>query len=288
MTTAIEIQHLSKSFQTFQLQDVSFTLPTGTIMGFIGENGAGKTTTIKCLLNLLKKDRGVLKIFGLDYQKHEQKIKNDIGVVFDELLFPEMITPKQIHFIMEKVYTNWDKDYYFSLLNRLNVPATRSVKQLSRGMKMKLSIIIAMSHHPRLLILDEPTSGLDPIVRDEILDLFLQFMQNDQNSILFSSHITSDLEKIADYITFIHDGKIVFSENKDTLLYDFGIWKGTKKEALELPQDGIVRVLQHPFGVQLLVKKDKVSSSFPLEKTTIEEIMLFYVKGAKMDESFTH
>lgn len=282
---AICVQHLSKSYSNFKLQDVSFTLPAGTIMGFIGENGAGKTTTIKCLLNLLKKDSGTIEIFGLDYKKHEQKIKRDIGVVFDDLLFPEVFTPKQIHYVMEEMYAGWDKNYYFSLLEKFKIPHAKSVKELSRGMKMKLSIIIAISHHPKLLILDEPTSGLDPIVRDEILELFLQFMQDEQNSILFSSHITSDLEKIADYITFIHEGKIVFSESKDVLLYEYGIWKGTKEEALDLPEEGIVRVLKHPFGLQILVKKEEVSSSFQLEKPTIEEIMLFFVKGVGMDES---
>lgn len=284
---AIDVQHLSKTFKSFQLQDVTFTLPTGTIMGFIGENGAGKTTTIKCLLNLINKDSGDIQIFGLDYKNNEQKIKTEIGVVFDDLLFPDMYTPKQIHYVMEEMYANWDNKYYFSLLNQFKVPTTKCIKEFSRGMKMKLSIIIAISHHPKLLVLDEPTSGLDPIVRDEILDLFLQFMQNDQNSILFSSHITSDLEKIADYITFIHEGKIVFSESKDTLLYNYGIWKGTKEEAIDLPEEGIVRILEHPFGLQILVKKDEVSSSFNLEKPTIEEIMLFYVKGVKMNESIT-
>lgn len=283
---AIQVQHLSKSFQTFQLQNISFSLPAGTIMGFIGENGSGKTTTIKCILNLLKKDSGSIEIFGLDYRKHEQKIKSDIGVVFDDLLFPEMFTPKQIHYVMEEMYANWDKDYYFSLLDKFNISTTKNVKQLSRGMKMKLSIIVAVSHHPRLLILDEPTSGLDPIVRDEILELFLQFMQKEQNSILFSSHITSDLEKIADYITFIHGGNIIFSESKDTLLYDYAIWKGTKEEAVDLPEDGIVRILKHSFGLQILVKKNEVNPSFKLEKPTIEEIMLFYVKGEKPNESF--
>lgn len=284
---AIEIQHLSKSFPNFELKDVSFSLPSGMIMGFIGENGAGKTTTIKCLLNILKKDSGEIRIFGLDGVEEDQKIKQDIGVVFDDLLFPEVFTAKHIHQVMKKMYMNWDKDLYFALLKKLNVPTTKVIKEFSRGMKMKLSIIIALSHHPKLLILDEPTSGLDPIVRDEILDLFLEFMQDDEHSILFSSHITSDLEKIADYITFVHDGRIVFSENKDTLLYDYGIWKGTKEAALELPEDGIVRVMDHPFGVQMLVKRDLVSPSFELEKPTIEEIMLFYVKGEKVnDRSF--
>lgn len=279
MSNAIEVVNLNKKFQQFQLKDVSFSLPTGTIMGFVGENGAGKTTTIKSILNLLKKDSGNVTIFGLDHVANEMTIKNQIGVVFDELHFPDMLTAKEIHKIIEKVFSTWDGEYYFKLLSQLNVPSNKSIKELSRGMKMKLSIVIALAHHPKLLILDEPTTGLDPIVRDEILDLFLEFMQDENNSILFSSHITSDLEKIADYIIFIHEGEILFSENKDVLLYEFGIWKGSIVDAKDLPEHAKIRMRQNSFGVEILVKRNEVSSAFQLDKPTIEDIMLFFVKG---------
>lgn len=279
METAIQIESLSKRFSTFQLSNVSFSLPKGTIMGFIGENGAGKSTTIKCILNLLKKDRGSISIFEQNHTTNDLKWKQEIGVVFDELHFPDMLQPTHINKIMAKTFKKWDEQYFFQLLQKLNVQKNKKIKDMSRGMKMKLSIAVALSHHPKLLILDEPTSGLDPIVRDEILDLFLEFMQDEERSILFSSHITSDLEKIADYITFIHNGEILFSESKDTLLYEYGIWRGTKEEALDLPKHAIISERLNSFGLELLVKRNEVSPIFELTRPSIEDIMLFYVKG---------
>ncbi|WP_052124232.1 ABC transporter ATP-binding protein [Ureibacillus manganicus] len=279
MTNAIEIQKLRKILHSFQLKDVSFTLPKGTIMGFVGENGAGKTTTIKCILDLLKKDNGKIKLFGKEMHEDELSIKSDIGVVFDDLHFPQNLTAKKISKFMAKVFSNWDDSYYFHLLTKLKVQENKRINELSRGMKMKLSIAIALSHHPKLLILDEPTSGLDPIVRDEILDIFLDFMQEEEHSILFSSHITSDLEKIADYITFIHEGKILFCESKDTLLYDYAIWRGTVEESKDLPSESILAMRENSFGLEILVKRNEVSKAFHLYKPTIEEIMLIYVRG---------
>ncbi|MEJ9280779.1 ABC transporter ATP-binding protein [Ureibacillus thermosphaericus] len=280
MTYAIEVVNLRKTFPQFQLVDVSFQLPTGTIMGFVGENGAGKTTTIKCLLNLLQKDRGEVKLLGLDYVEHDTAIKEQIGVVFDDLYVPETLNATQINHILEKIFSNWDEAYYVELLKRFKIPIKKPIKQLSRGMRMKLSIAMALAHHPKLLILDEPTSGLDPIVRDEILDLFMEFMQDEDNSILFSTHITSDLEKIADYITFIHEGEIVFSKNKDELLYDYGIWKGTVEQSKELPEHAKVRMRKNAFGIEILVNRKEVNNAFHLDKPSIEDIMLFFVKGA--------
>lgn len=280
MTYAIEVVNLRKTFPQFQLVDVSFQLPTGTIMGFVGENGAGKTTTIKCLLNLLQKDRGEVKLLGLDYVEHDTAIKEQIGVVFDDLYVPETLNATQINHILEKIFANWDEAYYVELLKRFKIPIKKPIKQLSRGMRMKLSIAMALAHHPKLLILDEPTSGLDPIVRDEILDLFMEFMQDEDNSILFSTHITSDLEKIADYITFIHEGEIVFSKNKDELLYDYGIWKGTVEQSKELPEHAKVRMRKNAFGIEILVNRKEVNNAFHLDKPSIEDIMLFFVKGA--------
>lgn len=279
MTYAIEVTNLRKKFPEFQLIDVSFRLPAGTIMGFVGENGAGKTTTIKCILDLLHKDSGEIKIFGQDVTKHGSSIKEQIGVVFDDLYFPDTLNATQISAILEEVFSTWDESYYVNLLKQFKIPFKKPIKALSRGMKMKLSIATALAHHPRLLILDEPTSGLDPIIRDEILDIFMDFMQDENNSILFSTHITSDLEKIADYITFIHEGEIIFSKNKDDLLYDYGIWKGSLEEAEELPEDAKIRMKKNAFGVEILVNRQQASHSFQLEKPSIEEIMLFFVKG---------
>lgn len=279
MTYAIEVNRLRKEYQNFQLKDVSFRLPTGTIMGFVGENGAGKTTTIKCILDLLNTREGEVKIFGKDVREHGTKVKEDIGVVFDDIYFPDLFNAKKIGHVLDEVFSNWDNQYYVDLLKRLKVPYEKPIKQLSRGMKMKLSIASALAHHPKLLILDEPTSGLDPIIRDEILDIFMDFMQDENNSILFSTHITTDLEKIADYITFIHDGEIVFSKNKDDLLYDFGIWKGTLEEAIEIPDHAKIRMKQHAYGVEILVNRKEVNSAFPIDMPSIEDIMLFFVKG---------
>ncbi|MFJ7730387.1 ABC transporter ATP-binding protein [Lysinibacillus sp. NPDC097231] len=275
---AIEIHDLHKSFEGFSLKDVSFSVPQGTVMGFIGENGAGKSTTIKCLLNLLKKEYGEVLLFGKDIVEHEISIKNDIGVVFDELHVPETLNATQLDKFMKKVFKTWDSGFYFERLAQFKVPERKKVKELSRGMRMKLSIALALAHHPKLLILDEPTSGLDAIIRDEILDLFLAFMQDETHSILFSSHITSDLEKIADYITFIHNGEILFSESKDVLLYEYGIFKGSKEEVSAIPEHAILRKRNGAFGLEALVLKNEVHEVFPLEKPSIEDIMLFYVK----------
>ncbi|MEY9969843.1 ABC-2 type transport system ATP-binding protein [Lysinibacillus sp. RC46] len=277
---AIEVHDLHKSFEGFSLNDVSFSVPQGTVMGFVGENGAGKSTTIKCILNLLKKEYGEILLFGKDIVEHELSIKNDIGVVFDDLHVPETLNAAQLDKIMKKVFKTWDSGYYFERLAQFKVPERKKVKELSRGMRMKLSIALALSHHPKLLILDEPTSGLDPIIRDEILDLFLTFMQDETHSILFSSHITSDLEKIADYITLIHNGEILFSESKDVLVYEYGIFKGNNEEVSVIPEHAIIRKRNGAFGIEALVLKNEVNEVFSLEKPSIEDIMLFYVKGS--------
>ncbi|MDM5232284.1 ABC transporter ATP-binding protein [Lysinibacillus pakistanensis] len=277
---AIEIHDLHKSFEGFSLKDVSFSVPQGTVMGFVGENGAGKSTTIKCMLNLLKKEYGEILLFGKDIVEHELSIKNDIGVVFDDLHIPETLNATQLDKFMKKVFKTWDSSYYFERLRQFKIPEKKRVKELSRGMRMKLSIALALAHHPKLLILDEPTSGLDPIIRDEILDLFLAFMQDETHSILFSSHITSDLEKIADYITFIHNGEVLFSEGKDVLLYEYGIFKGSKEDISAIPEHAILRKRNGAFGVEALVLKNEVNEVFSFEKPSIEDIMLFYVKGS--------
>lgn len=276
---AIEVNGLYKKIKNFELRNITFAVEQGTIAGFIGQNGAGKSTTIKLLLNLLKKTTGEVLLFGLDHVAHEVVVKGDIGVVFDELHLPDSLTPIEIEKFYAKVYTRWDKEQFLTYCTRFNIDRRAKIKTLSRGTKMKLALILALSHKPKLLLLDEPTSGLDPIVRDEILDELLEFMQDETHTIFFSSHITSDLEKIADTITCIHEGQILFSEPKDVLLYEYGIWKGKSEDALAIPDNAILGKRRHSFGVELLVKKSKVSSVFELEQPTIEEIMIFTVRG---------
>ncbi|HBI7002529.1 TPA: ABC transporter ATP-binding protein, partial [Clostridium perfringens] len=229
----LEISQLSKKYSEFELNNISFSLPKGSIMGLIGRNGSGKTTIIKSLLNLIKYDSGNIKLFGTDIATLNKNIKNDIGVVFDEINFHENLTPKKISYIMSKVYSAWDTPLYTKYLFQFQLPTNKKIKEFSKGMKMKLSLAVALSHHPKLLILDEPTSGLDPIVRNEILDIFLKFTQNKENSILISSHITSDLEKIADYITFIDNGDLIFTNNKNFIINNYCIVECSKEDFLK-------------------------------------------------------
>ena len=211
---ALIIDSLTKKYRNFVLDNVSFNVPCGTIVGLIGENGAGKSTTIKAILGLIQKDAGQITILGKREKDIDFAIRNQIGVVFDGNNFPNTLTPKKLNALMKKIYPEWNENKFFSSLKRLSIPDNKKVKTFSKGMKMKLSIAVAFSHNSKLLILDEATSGLDPVVRDDILDMFLDFVQNETHSILVSSHITGDLEKIADYIVFIHNGKVIFSESK--------------------------------------------------------------------------
>lgn len=283
MIHAIDVRNLSKQFDRFQLKNIDITLPKGSIMGFIGENGAGKTTTIKLILNQLNPDSGTIQIFGLDHRNDEKEIKNDIGVVFDESYFHDNLKPAHISKIMGRIYALWDETLFYEYLNRFKLPIDKITKDLSRGMKMKLSIATALSHHPKLLILDEATSGLDPVVRNEILDLFLEFIQNEDHSILFSSHITSDLEKVADYITFLHEGEIIFSESKDQLLYDYGLLLCGAEDFKTVDNGDIIGRRENRFGHEILVRnKEKMKRKYKgltIDPVTIEDIMLFYVKG---------
>ena len=225
MNTALTITGLTKKYSHFTLDNISFSIPSGSIVGLIGENGAGKSTTINSILGLIKKDSGKITILGHDVDTLDYAVKDKIGVVFDGSNFSEELTPVKLSKVLRDIYSSWEQSYFSRLLDQLNIPATKKIKTFSKGMKMKLSIAVAFAHHPQLLILDEATSGLDPIVRDDILDMFLEFVQDEEHSILVSSHITSDLEKVADYIVFIHAGKIIFCEPKDELLERYGIIK---------------------------------------------------------------
>lgn len=254
----------------------------GSIMGFIGENGAGKTTTIKLMLNQLKADSGSIKIFNRNSIKDEKNMKEEIGVVFDESYFHENIMPKHVSKIMSHIYKNWDTELFYDYLKRFNLPDNKVTKDFSRGMKMKLSIATALSHHPKLLILDEATSGLDPVIRNEILDIFLEFIQDEEHSILFSSHITSDLEKVADYVTLIHDGEIIFSESKDALLYDYGLLLCGSSDFSTVDKGDIIGHRQNKFGHEILVRnKEQMKQKykgFTIDSISIEDIMLFHIR----------
>ena len=283
MQNALEVHSLNKSFDRFALKDVSFTLPRGAVMGFIGENGAGKTTTIKAVLGLIRKDSGDISVLGGSIE--DASIRAKIGVVFDDLHLHKTLRIRQAEKIFPHLYEDWDADLFKEYLNRFNLDAEKKIKDLSRGMRMKLSIALALSHHPELLILDEPTAGLDPVVRDEVLEIFQDFMQDENHAILFSSHITSDIDKIADYLTFIHDGEILFSVPTDELLGEAGILKCSVEEAetLDAEREGLLRVRKNQFGCEILVRsKEQFRMRHPdavIDPVTTESLMLFYARG---------
>ena len=286
MQNALEVHSLNKSFDRFALKDVSFTLPRGAVMGFIGENGAGKTTTIKAVLGLFRKDSGDISVLGGSIE--DASIRAKIGVVFDDLHLHKTLRIRQAAKIFPHLYEDWDADLFAEYLNRFNLDAEKKIKDLSRGMRMKLSIALALSHHPELLILDEPTAGLDPVVRDEVLEIFQDFMQDENHAILFSSHITSDIDKIADYLTFIHDGEILFSVTTDELLGEAGILKCSAEEAdaLDAEREGLLRIRKNQFGCEVLIRnKEQFRMRHPeavIDSVTTEALMLFYARGEEV------
>ena len=281
----LEVKNLNKKYKDFQLKNVNLSLPKGMIMGLIGENGAGKTTTIKAVLNIINTDSGEIKIFGLDNKKEEKKIKQDIGVVLDDSFLSEYLNPMDINKIMKNFYQNWDEKLYFKYIEEFKLPKNKISKDYSSGMKMKLKIAVALSHHPKLLILDEPTSGLDPVARNEILDIFQDFIQDEEHAILVSSHITSDLEHIADYITFINNGEIVLTKTKDELLDRYGIVKCSEQEFKKINKADYLKYKKNRYEYEILVEnKNEFKRKYDIQiidKPTIEEIMLIYIKGEK-------
>lgn len=283
---AIVINNLRKSYRDFSLNHISFTLPKGSIMGFVGENGAGKTTTIKAMLGLLQVDEGEISILGTDVKKLSKDMKAQIGVVFDGSNLHENMKSKNINCVMKNIYPNWDENTFIMYMKKFHLPEGKIIKEYSRGMKMKMSIAIALSHHSRLLILDEATSGLDPIAREEILDIFLDFIQDEQNTVLLSSHIISDIEKIADYVTFIHQGNIIFSESKDNLIYQHGILHCRKEDLKNIDRSFIVSIRENNFGAEALIRNKnefiRNYRQYQVEKTSIEEIMLFISRGKEL------
>lgn len=280
---AIEFNHVNKSFGSFAIEDLNLTVPTGTICGLVGENGAGKSTSIKLLLNALRPDSGTIQVLGTDTcDPAYVAVKNDIGVVLDDAWFPETITAKQVGSIMADTYINWDSALYESYLTRFSLPRDKKFKDFSRGMRMKLSIAVALSHDPKLLVLDEATAGLDPIVRDEVVELFNEFTREETHSILISSHILSDLEKLCDYIAFIHEGRLLFCEEKDRLLEEYAIFVGTTEQADSLLPEAVVYQETNGLGgVRAMVRRSQVPATLTLEKPTMEDIILNLVKGAK-------
>jgi len=288
-TNAIEISGLTKKYDGFTLDNVSFNVPKGSIMGFIGQNGAGKTTTIRALLNITKSDAGTIKMLGLDHIQDEYEIKEHIAAVFDEIPFHESFNAIQVGKMFKGLYSGWNEQKYFEYLDRFSLPRKKKIAKFSKGMKMKLQISAALSHGARLLIMDEATTGLDPVVRNEILDIFREYLQDEENSILMSSHITSDLDKIADCVTFIDKGKILLTGYKDEILESHGILKCAKDDFKEIAAEDYVSARVTDFGVEAMVAdkakaKQKYSGAL-IEKTNLEEIMLFYVNREKKEWS---
>jgi len=285
MENILEVKNLNKKYDSFELNDINISLPKGMIMGLIGENGAGKSTTIKSILNIINTNSGDIKIFGKDNQKYEKQIKEDIGVVLDDSFLSDYLNPTDINKIMKNIYKNWDEKLYFKYIKDFKLPLNKPSKDFSSGMKMKLKIATALSHHPKLLILDEPTSGLDPVARADILDIFQDFIQDEEHGIFVSSHITSDLEHIADYITFIHEGEIILSNSRDELLESYGIARCTEEEFNKIGKDDFIKYKKNKYEYDVLVKdKFEFRKKYNIEiidKPSIENIMIIYIKGEK-------
>lgn len=281
MENALELRGLRKNYKHFTLKDISLTLPMGCIMGFIGENGAGKSTTIKATLGLLQKDGGQVRILGKDPTR-DRSVMEDVGLVLDNGFFPPEMNAKHLEKSMEKIYQNWDSKTYRRYMDRFQIDWDKKVKEYSRGMVMKASLAVALSHGAKLLLLDEPTSGLDPIVRDDILDILYDFIQDENHSVFLSSHITGDLEKIADYIAFIHEGKLLMTGEKDSLMETYGLLHCTMEQLEELAPEAVTGYRKSDFGVTALVKRYRIPGSYPVENATLDDIMLYSVKGKQL------
>lgn len=283
MNDALIISGLTKTYKDFMLNGVSFSVPCGSIVGLIGENGAGKSTTINAVLGLIQKEAGSICVLGKEQLDNE--IKEQIGVVFDGNNYPEIFSTRKLNRVMKNVYHSWEEHTFLNLLNKFSLPTDKPIKQFSKGMKMKLAIAVALSHNSKLLILDEATSGLDPVIRDDILDILLDFAQDETHSILISSHITTDLEKIADYIVFIHEGQVVFSKPKDELIEQYGIIKcgAAQFEALDKSDIIVYRKMDYEWQV-LVADRAAMKKKYPkalIDSASIDEIMLLYVKGER-------
>ena len=275
---ALELKNVCKAFPGFALDNLTLTLPAGCILGLIGENGAGKSTTIKLILDILRKDGGTITVLG---KEHTQLNKEDIGVVFDELGIPAPLNTRQVGKVMAGIFKNWDAAAYENYLRTLSIPEKKQVKDFSRGMQMKLGIAIALSHHAKLLLLDEATSGLDPVARDQVLELLEDFTREEDHAVLMSSHIVSDLEKLCDYIAFLHQGKLILCEEKDVLLSKSGIVHGTAGQLDSLDAQAILHRKDTPYGSEALVLRSAVPGGMSIIPISIEELFVYMVKEAK-------
>lgn len=285
MEPILRVTDLTKQYPDFKLDHVSFNVPSGTIMGLIGENGAGKSTTINAVLDIIQKDGGKVTFWGKELSDDPKQIKEDIGVVFDGVNFTETLTPSKVEKISMAAYKQWDTEMFGNYMKKFQLPPDKEIKTFSKGMKTKLCIAAALSHHPKLLILDEATSGLDPVMRDDILDVFLEFVQDEKHSILMSSHITTDLEKVADFITFIHNGKMIFSKSKDELIYNYGVIRCGSAVFDTIDKNEILAYRKCDFQWEVLVAdKEKAKRQYKtavVDNASIDDILLLYVKGDK-------
>lgn len=278
---ALEIRDLCKSYKEFELSHINLTLPMGCIMGLVGENGAGKSTTIKLILNAIKRDGGTITILGKDNRENFELTKEDIGVVLDEVGYADCLMAKQVGQIMQNIYHNWDAKAFDEYLNKLKVPTNKQFKDFSKGMKMKLSIAVALSHNAKILVLDEATSGLDPVVRDEVLDVFSEFTRDENHAVLISSHIVSDLEKICDYIAFMHEGKLMLCEEKDLLKEQYGIIRCDEETLETIPHEAVIGRKTSPYGVEAIVERGQIPVGMKISPVDLEQLFIFMVKGEK-------
>lgn len=276
---ALEIRDLTKHYDGFTLDRLNLALPGGCILGLIGENGAGKSTTIKLILDMIRRDGGSVTILGRDNQDHLELTREDVGVVLDEVGVSECLTPRQVGKIMGSIYRNWDGEAYSGYLKTLDLPENKRFKDFSRGMKMKLGIAVALSHRAKLLILDEPTGGLDPVARDEVTDIFSEFTRDENHSILISSHIVSDLEKLCDYIAFLHEGKLLLCEEKDRLREQYGILRCSAAELRSIDPAAVIGKKETPYGVEAIVQRDAAPRGAALGPVDIEQLFVFMARG---------
>ena len=287
MNSTLILKNVNKKYEksNFAIKDISFSVPEGSIVGFIGENGAGKSTTMNCILNVIRRDSGTIEIFGREMTDEDIDIRENIGVVYDSNNFPEYLTAKQLADILGRIYSKWDDFCFEQFLRRFGLPESQKIKSYSRGMSMKLAIAVALSHDSKLLILDEATSGLDPIMRDEILDVLLEFVKQENHSILLSSHITSDLEKIADYIVFIHNGEIILNNTKDELIYEYGVIRCSENDFHNILSEDILSSMKKDYQIDVLIKNrkliEKKYKNLIVDSVSLDEIMLLLAKGER-------
>ena len=281
MSDNIRIQNLTKRFEGFALEGVSFAVPRGAVVGFIGENGAGKSTTIKSILGLIRPDGGSIEVFGKDVGSLTKEERGRLGAVLGDGKLPENLTAKDLDGVFRHIFARWDAAAFFAYLDRFALPRGKKIKDFSRGMRQKFALAVALSHGADVLVLDEPTAGLDPVARDEILDILYDFMQDERRSVLISSHIVSDLEKLCDYIAFIHRGRLVFFEEKDALYEKYAVLRAPL-ETLRSCADAVVAVHRGEFGAGALVLRAKLPAGIPAERAGIEDIMLYFARGEKL------